>query len=265
MKEKLKRTFLYSIVSTIVFFSYIVIVLIVPEVASRPLFSILFIYGPLFASLVSLNSIKAHRYVTFKFGLISTLSKWIVFYLGALFELDLTTIILLLSTAFLISFSAEILMFLSIRKADETEIYMRIKADAPNISSDEMLEREMGMRLMTFAIFALVGSNMVLQRTDQTYDVLLHVILWIFMFIMFNKLRRQKLFVKPIRYIIIYMIFTYLAVLLIVLSTEIFDTFFLLLPFSILIFAPIFIIFYKEGLIIQKYHDAQSTSSSTED
>lgn len=260
MKEKMIKTFTFSLVTTVVFYGYVVLMMIIKPEETVVLIAItaLLLYGSLFVSLFSMNNTKAHRYLTFKYGLVSSVSKWLVFYIGALFEPEALLSIIIVGLGFLVSLTADMLMLRSILVAKEELLIEKIMRNKPRISEHDLNEKQEKLSLTTSIVMIIAGASVVLQRIDELYQIAFHVVLWIFIFLLFKKIHKLKLFVSSFVYVIIYTILIYVAIVIVNRLTDIFDGVFLLLPLVFLMFLPVIVALFKEADVVQKYFDAES-------
>ncbi len=264
MKQSMMKTFRISLVTTVVFYGYLISGLMVAPEPSWVLLvlAIFFVYAPLFGSLFALNTIKAHKYVTFRYGAISVISKWGLMYLAVIgLDVGLPVIYIVFILSFLIALAADIGMFLRIKKTDEAEMKHKMIKDKPKLSQKALTEKELVLKYLTLVIIILTATAIVLVRTNELVDVLFHAVLWVFIVKMLLTVKRHGVLRYAFHYVVIYVVLMYALVSLILWFLQPTDSAIVLLPFAYLIYAPIVNAYFNVSMVIQKYKDAASIES----
>ena len=264
MLDKRIKTFWISLVTTILFYGYIALMSVIrpQESGINIVITAIVLYGSLMFSLFSLNNTGVHRYSTYRYGLSSTTSKWIVFYIGALLEPEHLLGIFIVGSGFLISVFSDLWMLRSILRHPSGMFTETIKRNKPMLSEETLQEKKGKLSLLTQLVILIAAVSVIAQQTDQVYDVLLHVVFWVFVIRFFKKLDQQDLFPGSLHLVVVYTVLIYVGIVALTHFTDIFTGVFLLLPLCFVMFLPIILVLLKEANIVQKYYDATNVENS---
>ncbi len=257
MKHDLMKTFKISLITTLIFYGYLILFIWLDLTATwlTAMVSVVCIYVPLFISVGALSLSKAHRYVTFKYALVSTVTKWAFFYTGIVTTINNDLVIIIIITALVISLSADLGMVIAIKKADIKAIQDKIKKQQTRFLEQDIVMKEQYAKYAIHVFILLVITSGLMARVHYFYDIVFHMIIMYFLYRLVVNVYRNPAFTYPLAFIIPYLVLTYIGALMLVRSFSIFDTVWLTLPLAAIIYLPFIVFYIKEQIIIINYRE----------